>query len=170
MQIDDFARFYESKTDDDLLRLEMDSAQLSSEANIALKNELVRRRIGAERINKFRELEQHRRDELARDPGRLFVLSRLGIGRMRFGKGDYVRSSEARMERFRTTVFLVFLWFPLIPRGTYLIERPRRFLSNQFRVLAKLPLDWGQVLRVWIFCGIILLAVIWMITVLMHRV
>lgn len=168
MPIDDFVRLYQSKTDDDLLRLEMDSVQLSPEANIALKNELVRRGLGSDRLNRFRELQQHRRDELARDPGRLFLISRLGIGRMRFGKADYIRIPEAKMERFRTTVFLIFFWFPLVPRGTYLIERPRRFFSNQFRVLEKLPLDWAQVLRIWVFCGILLLIVIWGITLLVH--
>ena len=34
------------------------------------------------------------------------------------------------MERFKTTVFVVLFWLPLIPSGTYLVERKREFLSR----------------------------------------
>ena len=166
MQIDDLARWYEGRTDDDLLRLELDSEQLEPEANIALKNELAKRGIGSERLHEFRILEQHRRDELRRDPGRLFLLSRVGVGRLRFGKADYFYSAESKMERFRTTVFVVLFWLPLIPTGTYLIERRRKFLTNQFRVLARLPLDWGQIARVWMV-AVLLVATLTAIVVLL---
>ncbi len=65
------------------------------------------------------------------------------------------------MERFKTTVFVVFLWLPLIPTGTFLVERKREFLSNQMTVLERIPLDWEQVLKIWVVASATLLAVIW---------
>ncbi|HYL11624.1 MAG TPA: hypothetical protein VEV41_01220 [Terriglobales bacterium] len=65
------------------------------------------------------------------------------------------------MERFKTTVFVVLFWLPLIPTGTFLVERKRSFLSNQLTVLKRLPLDWEQVLKVWVVTACTLLAVIW---------
>jgi hypothetical protein len=65
------------------------------------------------------------------------------------------------MERFRTTVFVVLFWPPLIPIGTYLVERKREFLSNQMTVLERLPLDWEQVLKGWIVTAGSILALIW---------
>jgi len=51
-------------------------------------------------------------------------------------------------------------WLPLIPTGTYLVERKRKFPSNEMTILKKLPLDWEQVLEVWVVAATILLALI----------
>ena len=82
--------------------------------------------------------------------GSLFVVHAYGIGRQRFGKADYEYSSETGMERFKTTVFIVLFWLPLLPTGTYFVERKKEFLSSDMTVLERLPLDWEQVLKVWI--------------------
>ena len=68
---------------------------------------------------------------------------------------------ETGKERFKTTVFVVLFWHPLIPTGTFLVERERAFLSNEMTVLKRLPLDWEQVLKVWVVAAGTLLAVIW---------
>jgi len=65
------------------------------------------------------------------------------------------------MERFKSTVFVVLFWLPLIPSGTFLVERKRAFLSNRMTILKRLPLDWEQVLRVWVVAAGALLALIW---------
>ncbi len=65
------------------------------------------------------------------------------------------------MERFTTTVFVVFFYFPLVPTGTYLAERERGFFANPITFLEKLPLDWEQVLKVWVVAAGSLLALIW---------
>ena len=70
------------------------------------------------------------------------------------------------MERFATTVFVVLFHFPLIPAGTYLAERKREFFSNQTTFLEKLPLDWEQVLKVWVVAAGSLLALIWIFKLL----
>ena len=165
MEVQDVAKEYQFKTDEELLRLELDSGQLTPEANDALRGELSRRLInGTDRLNAFREQEAQRQTEQAANPGNLF--SFYGIGRSRFGKASYSYNSETGMERFTTTVFVIFLFFPLIPTGTYLAERKRSFLSDQIAFLEKLPLDWEQVLKVWVVAAGSLLALIWVFKLL----
>jgi len=91
----------------------------------------------------------------------MFLLHPYGIGRKRFGKAERTYDAHTGMERFKTTVFIVLLWLPLIPRGTYLVERKREFLSSEMTVLEKLPLDWDQILQVWAIAAVCLLAFIW---------
>lgn len=165
MEIQDFAKEYQCKTDEELLRLELVSDQLTSEANDALKGELSRRQInGKDRLIAFREQEAQRQTEQVRDPGRLFTV--YSFGRSRFGKARYVYNSETGMEQFTTTIFIVLFYFPLIPTGTYLAERKREFLSNEITFMEKLPLDWEQVLKVWVVAAGSLLALIWIFKLL----
>jgi len=167
VEIQGLAEEYEGKTDEELLRLALDPDQLTPEANVALNGELARRRINnAERLNASREEEEQRKEELKRDPGRLFVVHYYGIGRKRFGKAERIYNQETGMERFKTTVFIVLLWLPLIPTGTFLVERKRAFFSDEMTVLERLPLDWEQVLKVWVVASAALLAVIWVFKLL----
>jgi hypothetical protein len=149
------------------LRLALDTEQLTPEANAILSGELARRQINnTERIKSFREEEEKRKAEQSRNPGRLFVFHPYGIGRKRFGKAGRIYDAETGMERFKTTVFVVLFWLPLIPTGTFLVERKRAFLSNQMTILERLPLDWEQVLKVWVVASATLLAVIWIFKLL----
>ena len=169
MEIQSFTEEYQSKTDDELLRLALDSEQLTPEAGAALNDELARRRIDKnEQLQAFIEQEKQRKEEQRRNPGNLFVLHPYGVGRDRFGKAGCIYSPETGKERFKTTVFVVLLWLPLIPTGTFLVEKNRAFFSNQVTVLERLPLDWEQVLKVWVVAFAILLAVIWVIKLLPH--
>jgi hypothetical protein len=162
VEIQDLAGQYGSRTDEELLRLALDPEQLTPEANAVLNDELARRRINnAEQLLTFREQEEQPNEEQSRNTGKLFVIHPYGIGRKRFGKGGCIYSPETGMERFKTTVFVVLFWFPLIPTGTFLVERERRFLPNQMIVLEKLDLDWEQVLKVWVVASATLLALIW---------
>jgi len=47
VEIQDLADEYQSKTDEELLRLALDSAELTPEANVVLNNELSRRGINS---------------------------------------------------------------------------------------------------------------------------
>jgi hypothetical protein len=164
---DDVAEQYRGMNDEELLRLALDAEQLTPDANGALKDELARRRINdAERLAEFRGEEEERKQEERRDTGQLFVLHAYGIGRKRFGKAERTYNSETQTERFKTTVFVLFFWLPLIPTGTFLVERKRAFLSNEMKILERLPLDWEQVLRVWIVASVVLLALIWLVRLL----
>lgn len=165
---------YLAKTDEELLRLSLDSEDLTPEASTVLSNELARRDIGStQQLEAFRREEEQSKVEQSKKPGTLFLLHPYGIGRDRFGKADYVFNSETGIERFKTTVFVVLLWLPLIPTGTYMVERKRRFFSNEMPVLEKLPLDWEQVLKVWIVAAASLLVLIWLLRVMprfMYRI
>jgi hypothetical protein len=55
MQIQDLARAYETKTDEELMQLAMESEQLTLEAHSALTTELARRRIGGAEHLKVQE-------------------------------------------------------------------------------------------------------------------
>jgi hypothetical protein len=122
--MEDFVNEYRSKTDEELLRLALASEELTPEAYAALTGELSRRQIyGNDKLKSFREQEERRLAELAANPGRLFYL--WGFGRDRFGKTRCTYDAESRTERFTTTVFTVVLLFPLVPTGTYLVERAR---------------------------------------------
>jgi len=167
MKIQDLAEEYQSKTDEELLRLALDPEQLTAEANAVLNDELARRRINrVEQLKTSREEEEQRKEEQSRDPGKLFLVHPYGIGRKQFGKAERIYNPETGMERFKTTVFVVLFWLPLIPTGTFLVERKRAFLSNRMIVLEKLPLDWEQVLKVWVVASATLLAVIWVFELL----
>jgi len=161
MQYEELVRSYAGKSDEELLRLQLDSEKLTLEASAALTGELAKRRIGStDSINAFRDLEVKRKEELSKQTGNLFFTSRLGVGRWHFGKADRVYDSAAGIERFRTTIFIVLLFFPAIPTGSYLVEKRRGFLSRKLRVLKKLPLDWEQILKVWVVAALGLLGVI----------
>ncbi len=160
MEIQDLADEYQNKTDEELLRLALDSADLTPEGNVVLNNELTRRGINsAERLAAFPEEEEQRKQEERKEAGRLFVLHPYGIGRDRFGKADRIYDATTRIERFKTTVFVVLIWFPLIPTGTFLVEK-KRSLFSRVMILRRLPLDWEQVLQVWVVATGILLSII----------
>jgi len=59
VEIQDLAEEYLSKTDEELLRLALEAADLIPEASVVLNNELSRRGINsAERLTAFREEEE----------------------------------------------------------------------------------------------------------------
>jgi hypothetical protein len=102
VEIQDLADEYQSKTDEELLRLALDSADLTPEAKVVLNNELSRRGINrAERLTAFREEEEQRKEEERKEAGRFFVLHPYGIGRDRFGKADRVYDPTTRIEARR---------------------------------------------------------------------
>jgi hypothetical protein len=167
VELQGLAEEYQRKTDEELLRLALDRTQLTPEASSILNDELSRRRINTtERLGAFSAEEELRKEEQRNDAGKLFVIHLYGIGRKRFGKAECVNNLETGMERFRTTVFVVLFWLPLIPTGTFLVERERAFFSSQFTVLKRLPLDWEQVLKVWVVASACLLALIWIFKLL----
>lgn len=161
MEIQDFAERYQNKTNEELLQLARALEQLAPEASIALANELRRRGIdGADRLKAFSEEEDRYKREKENNPGAFFFFYHLGIGRKRFGKAERSYNSETGIERFKTTVFVILFWFPLIPTGSYVVERKRGFFSNQIKILERLPLAWEQVLQVWVVASAGLLVLI----------
>jgi hypothetical protein len=165
MDVQALAAEYRDKTDKEILRLALIPEQLTPEANAALVSELRRRRIdSAAQLDAARREEQERKAENDASLGTLGLIHPLCAGRMRFGKAGRTYDSETGMERFKTTVFIVLFCFPLIPTGTYLVER-QRGVPDAVRGLEKLRLDWEQVLRVWVVAAGSVLALIWLIKI-----
>lgn len=163
MNVQELGEEYRNKTDKELLRLALTPEQLTPEANAALTSELARRRIDSgPHLDAARQEEEERKAENERSLGTLGFIPHFGAGRMRFGKSDRVYDSKTGLEQFRTTVFVVLFFFPLIPTGTYLVER-KRAVPDELTGLRKLPLDWEQVLRVWVVAAGSILALIWLI-------
>jgi hypothetical protein len=169
VEIQELAEQYQTKTDEELLRLALDAADLTPEANLALYNELSRRGINtAERLVPFRQQEEQRKEEVSKHTGSLFIIHPFGIGHLRFGKADRVFNPTTQRERFKTTIFVVVFWFPLIPTGTFFVEKKRSLFSNKLTILKRLPLDWRQVRRVWGAATGILFFIIIALALLLH--
>lgn len=117
MELQELAEKYQDKTDEELLRLALDPAQLTPEASSALNGELARRRInGAERLETLRDEEKQHEEEQRKDTGTLFVFHPYGIGRKRFGKAERTYDQRTGMEQFKSTVFVVLFWLPTHPK------------------------------------------------------
>ena len=165
MKGQELAEEYRDKTDKELLRLALTPEQLTLEANAVLAGEIARRRIdSAAQLDAARRDEHERKTENDASLGTLGLILPLGAGRMRFGKADRRYDPKTRLERFKTTVFVVLFCFPLIPSGTYLVER-KQGSPDALRALEKLRLDWEQVLRVWVIAAGSILAFIWLIKI-----
>ena len=161
MEIQELAAQYETQSNEELLRLALYPEQLTSEAMLVLNNELLKRRIhGPEQLDAFRKAEEERTAKVASNPGSYFFIYPWGVGRRRFGKAERVYNSTTGVDRFKTTVFVVLFWVPLIPTGTYLVERRLKSISRRIIFREKLPLDWEQVLKVWIVAALCIFAVI----------
>jgi hypothetical protein len=137
---------YGGKSDDELLRLALESDSLTSEASDALAGELKRRQLDSPvRLAKFSE------EQAAAKHLDDITLGDLSLSSRGFGKRAYGRSNREVLgtsEEYDATVFAVVSYFPLVPLGTYRFSREQS--DKQVRVLDKRPLDWGQVVRVWL--------------------
>jgi hypothetical protein len=61
VQTEDFEKQYQTKTDDELLRIAVEASQLCPEAENALKNELSKRRISRRELDTYCEDDRNRR-------------------------------------------------------------------------------------------------------------
>lgn len=167
MEIQEFAREYEIKTDDELLRLALDSADLTPEANNALNVELSKRQLNRpEKLEDFRREEFKREEEIRKDLGKLWVAHSYGVGKWYFGKAEYSYNAESGIEQFRTTLFIILFGCPLIPIGTFRVARKKAWFSDKLTVIDRLALDWEQILKVWLTAASIVLILIWTLKLL----
>jgi len=165
MNVQELGEEYRHKTNKELLRLALAPEQLTPEAQVALTTELGARGIdGDANLEAARREEEERKAENDRELGTLGFVIPVGVGRMRFGRASRAYDPETGIERFKTTIFIVLLCFPLIPTGTYLVER-KRVLPDELTGIEKLPIDWEQVLRVWVVAAGSILGFIWLIKI-----
>jgi hypothetical protein len=159
-QIQDFEREYAGKSNDDLLRLAWAPQDLVDDAKIALHTELSRRGLKADDIDTAQfEQEKHEEEQERKAANQLLQAQWRGIGFKRFCKWDRTCDPESRTEEFTTTRFFVLFQLPLIPLGTYRVRR-KKGLFQKPEILEKLPLNWTQVLWVWMLSLLAILALI----------
>jgi len=159
-QIQDFAREYAGKSNDDLLRLAWAPQHLVDDARIALQTEMSRRGLKATDIDTARfEQEKHEEQQERQAANRLIGLHWRGVGTARFCKWDRTYDPVSQNEEFTTTIFFMVGWVPLIPLGTWRVRR-RKGLFRKAQTLEKLPFNWSQVLWVWMLTLIAILALI----------
>lgn len=167
MEIRDLAEEYQTKTDEELTRLASGVRFAASRA--LLSTGPSRRGINTEeRLVSFRAAEKYRKEEASKHTGSLFIIHPFGIGHLRFGKSDRVYNPTTGLERFKTTLFVMLFWFPLVPTGTFLVEKKRSLFSNKLTILRRLPLDWRQVRGVWGIAIGILLSLMIALALMLH--
>lgn len=67
----------------------------------------------------------------------------LGTGALNYGRAD-----EKEDKSYTTTLWLTFIFFPVIPIAT---QRVRNVTRTQYHVLEQLPLNWRQIRRTYLF-------------------
>jgi hypothetical protein len=159
---------YEHLTEDELLHLATQRVQLSDEARLRLDDELSRRGPGAEQIRTYSDETEVLREAKGR---RVRLRSYRGVGTTFYGRSHSSCDPNLRIEEFDTTLWFVFIYFPLIPIRRYRIRRRFRpwwriLASNNFHVLSRLPRDWEQILLTWVKAMALLLGLRFFVPVL----
>ena len=158
----ELGEIYYSKSDDELLLICSEADELTPEAREALKAEMSRRGLTEREAADFRkEIEfEKRREAKQKERQRL-----MGNGRSWFGKANVVCQPVSNRERFETTFFITFIYLPVVPLGSYRIERLKRGWREKIILFEKLALNWEQVLRAWVITGLVALAAMWALKV-----
>lgn len=168
MDVQELAEQYHHRTDEELLRLKVDEDQLTAETRVALHSELSIRGLGSEQVQQFR-VEEIRQRELEKQQEERKALQKINYRYVHYGKADRDYDPETNLERFATTYFMGFAGLPLIPIGTYRMQRKHSWW-RPITVVEKLPLDWNQVLTAWVVSAGILLVLLWAFKLLRYYV
>ena len=151
---------YEHFSRNELLRIALDKRRLTEEARLAWDTELSRRGISNGDIGTF-ESEQASAEaadqKVVREVEFLY-----GIGKKLSGRKNYSHDPRFRIEEFDSTLWFILFWMPIFPLATYRIRRRfRRWwnvcTSDSYRVIARLPRNWEQILVTWIKAMVVLL-------------
>ena len=147
---------YGYKSDDELMRLALDAQSLTDESRGILTSELRKRKLDTpDQLTRFAEGERYRKHLYDINLGDLILVVPHGFGRRAYGRAN-VEIGGTR-EEYDTTVFAVVFYFPLVPMGSYRFSREQN--SKSFRVLEKRPLNWPQIVLVWLKSVAILIAI-----------
>ncbi|MFQ5696222.1 MAG: hypothetical protein ACE5HB_09555 [Terriglobia bacterium] len=158
-----YTEVYSAMSDDQLLHVAEQASAHTEEAREALDAELRRRGLGQQAIRAYAEESARIAETERRRTGDLMVVN--GFGRMFYGKANYVRDERLVWEEYDTTMWLVFLWFPLIPMASYRIQRAIGSSTNPFwaeypfTVLERLRLNWPQVGKTWLWALVVLFGI-----------
>ena len=150
----EFAEKYRKLSDDELVSLWTDRAELTPEASEQLQLEMANRHLTESRAAEIAQ-EQAELARVVELQTTIYLgVSKLGIGFL--GRRNRVAIEEG-FEEFTSTRFICIMYFPLIPLGSYrLRHKLRGFWSllfstgyTQVQVIEKLRTDWLQVMRLW---------------------
>jgi len=139
---------YQQLSRDEILRRALEKDQLSAEARLALDAEVARRGLSDADFQTFQA------DEVAAARERDKEIDEFSFGwkeKKLIGRKNYSHDPKFRIEEFDTTLWLAFVLIPIIPLASYRIRRIYRrwwnfCVSDQYRVLEKLPGNRGQIL------------------------
>lgn len=154
---------YQHLTDDELLHLAEERAQLRDDAHLALDGELQRRRLSSSDIDSYRlECEaSEEADKLTRvTPS---YIHNVGLGKKFLGKTNRHRDTERLFEQYDTSLWFVVLWFPVFPIATYTVRRDLErwfgmLVASDPVALERHPRNWEQILLTWVRAAAVLLA------------
>lgn len=135
-----FAEEYALKTDDELVRLWADRESLMPEAREALSSELRVRQLDADAESA--SFDDGPRGAESRDRWPEWQRVPQGwqpVGYGRIGRLNYTFDRATLLEEFDTVVFAFFLFFPVVARIAFRIQRPRRD-TKQWRILSEVPI------------------------------
>ena len=106
-------------------------------------------------------------EKIAKNFGDNSMLMMSGIGVSFRGRGFKSESDRAAGIELRTR-WIIGLWLPLVPIGSYRVRRSNRLSSDGRRrrvleLFSKEPLAWAQVFRMWSLtaAGIVLMLVVY---------
>ena len=155
---------YRSLSDDEVLRIATRPQDLTDEARNLLDAELRQRSIRSHDIDEYRALVTEFETSEAAKVAVPFTTR--GMGRKFYGKSNYQYDPISNSEEFDATSWFVFMMFPLIPLGSYRVQRQHRenwwdriFGDNKFEVLKKLPRNWQQIVLTWIKAVLVVIVI-----------
>ncbi len=153
----DYRESYSLMTDDQLLKLALESETLIPEARSALSVELANRRLGTMDVEEYAD--DLRGIELIEKQKKPLAQTFNGFGTRLYGKRD--RKPDGS---FSTTKWVVIFWIPLLPLKSYRVKYAgpgeTSFLpgwSRKYFVLSESAPDVRQVINVYSFLALFLL-------------
>jgi len=157
---------YQHLTDDEVLQIANELAQLTDDARTVLDSELARRKLSIEdvRSQKLAYLRALRL-ESARTQHRLFNGWPYdgGIGVTFIGKRNLRQGPSEESEEYETTRWFAVFWFPVFPIASFTVRRFRsRWLGLTLwstpAIIARHPRNWEQILLTWVKAVSVVLA------------
>jgi hypothetical protein len=168
--VTNFLAEYQTRDDDEILRLAADRESLVEEARFALDSELLRRGL------KIADIKQHQSDveqaEIRQEAGNLPFLFHYGTGKRLFGKRNYIADPQGKLEEFDAMLWIVIFWVPVIPLATYRVRRAKKlrllgpWSFGKFTVLSRGGRDWRLMLSTWAWLGLTIALIVAIVNLL----
>lgn len=160
----DYRQAYREMDEDRLIQLISEFDDLEKDAQRELLEELMGRGRHEQEIWELVGAGRKQRLPLHVLPGTDANLTRRignvrsvnGTGRRFYGRGNYSCNEELGYEEWDTTLWIVFLWIPILPRGAFRVRRklastqfdrpntPTLFPGHKFVAIRKLPFRWSE--------------------------